>query len=55
MTSFDRWMARVDLTVINETGLSIYDLPDAAYRDWFDSGVSATDAAIALLEDAGYQ
>lgn len=38
--TFDRWMARCDAILIRYRGLSIYDLPDVAWRVWFDAGVT---------------
>lgn len=36
--AFENWMAELDARFCAEYGLSIYDLPDMCYRDWFDAG-----------------
>jgi len=35
---FDQWMLRVDEVTLQRTGLSVYDLPDLAFRDGYDAG-----------------
>lgn len=45
MLTFEKWMKLVDLAVEDKTGLSVYDLPDCPFRDWFDSGKKASTAA----------
>lgn len=43
--TFDAWMKLVDSLVQRKTGLSVYDLPDCAYRDWYDDGKTPASAA----------
>lgn len=43
---FDAWMKEVDRAVDRRMGMSVYDLPDMPFRDWYDAGKS-TDAAAA--------
>jgi hypothetical protein len=42
---FESWMKIVDALVRRKTGLSVYDLPDCPFRDWFDGRASAATAA----------
>lgn len=34
--TFDQWMQRVDAHVQNVLGLSVYDLPDCPFSDWYE-------------------
>ena len=53
--TFDEWMKQVDAVVGNIAfGLSVYDLPDIAFRDLFDSGATAQDAAEEALANADF-
>ena len=54
MSEFEIWMVRVDRTVNAIALVSVYDLPDRPYRDWFDDGMLASDAAKQALEYAGW-
>jgi hypothetical protein len=53
--TFEQWMKAVD-QVVGEIafGLSLYDLPDLNYRDLYDSGATAQDAAEEALENADF-
>lgn len=42
---FDSWMQIVDREVEAKIGLSVHDLEDCPFRDWFDDGTSAESAA----------
>ena len=42
--SFDAWMALVNQRLIAKCGMSSEDLPDAPYRDWFEDGMTTTEA-----------
>lgn len=54
MSEFEIWMGQID-RVVNATAMvSVYDLPDRPFRDWFDSGMTAADAAQQALEYAGW-
>ena len=49
---FDLWMNRVDQFVTHSTGLSIHDLSDLPFRDYFDDGMSPEEVAeVALIEN----
>jgi hypothetical protein len=52
--AFKKWMSEVDIAVAGRAFVSAYDLPDQPYRDWFEDGMSADEAAVAVLADAGY-
>lgn len=43
--SFEQWKHNVDQFIINKIGLTADDLPDAPYRRWYESHVSASAAA----------
>jgi hypothetical protein len=51
--TFERWMQRVDSLVILKCGLSVHDLPDCNYRDWYDDRVRPVYAAQRALRNAG--
>lgn len=48
---FKDWLMRVDLHAERALGLSIMDLPDALWRDWYDDGLSPRDALVAFGEE----
>jgi hypothetical protein len=52
--AFKKWMNDVDAAVSATAFVSVYDLPDQPFRDWFDDGMSAEEAARTALEDADY-
>lgn len=53
--TFEQWMKQVDAVVGNIVfGLSVHDLPDIAFRDLFDSGATAQDAAEEALATADF-
>lgn len=51
---FHAWMDDVDLAVEALCGLSTLDLPDKTYRDWYNDGMSADEAADLVLEEEGF-
>jgi hypothetical protein len=51
--AYAKWAREVDLTVSYRTGLSIYDLAERPFHDWFDDGLSTTDAAVKAMEELG--
>lgn len=51
--SFESWMREVDVQCWRRGGCSAGDLPDANYREWFASGLSAKSAACRALKNAG--
>lgn len=52
--TFERWMQKVDELVITISGVSVYDLPDYPYRDWYDSGKEPLEAAADALGNEGF-
>lgn len=52
--TFDEWMAEVDAAVQRIAFLSVHDLPDQTFYDWFESDYTPDEAAAETLEDAGY-
>ena len=50
---FEKWMQKVDDNINGFIGLSAYDLPDCCYRDMYDDGMLASEAAKVAIEDAG--
>ena len=53
--AFDAWMKRVDRYVECTVGLSVYDLPDCAFRTMYTAGDTPGEAASIALEDAGWE
>ncbi len=51
--SFEAWMQQVDARIERKCGMSHDDLPDIAYRDLYDAGESAEEAATQALEEIG--
>lgn len=49
---FDTWMKIANRACINRCGMHLADLPDWGFRDAYDEGVSAKDAAIATITSA---
>lgn len=43
--SFEEWMKAVDAAVQAKVGLSVHDLADCCFRDWYDDKVSPASAA----------
>jgi hypothetical protein len=52
-SAFKLWMEQVDRVVDALSGVSVHDLPDCLYRDWFDDNVHAETAARRALKAAG--
>jgi hypothetical protein len=50
---FAAWFDAVDRIVEKRVGMSVRDLPDCSYRDWFDDGITANQAARLAIEEAG--
>ena len=44
--NFDGWMAAVDAECERRYGVSVYDLADCPFHDWYDDGVSPKSAAV---------
>jgi len=47
---YKNWMRCVDALCRTKIGLSIHDLPDMPFRDWFDDGYTPKDAVREALE-----
>lgn len=50
-SAFDAWMKQVDSKMVGMSGLGASDLPDQPYADWFEDGMSASEAAQLSLSD----
>ncbi len=50
--TFEKWMAEVDDCLVRKVGVSSADLPDVCYRDLFDQGVTAEEAADEAIENS---
>ena len=50
---FVLWLAQVDDLVRCRIGLSIKDLADQPYADWFEDGLSPREAELMILEYEG--
>jgi hypothetical protein len=54
-TGFDTWMVRVDRAVAYATcGMSVHDLADAPFSDWWEDGITPTQAARMILAEEGF-
>jgi hypothetical protein len=51
--SFEQFMAAVDAAVYAKVGVSVYDLPDVAFRDMYEAGNSPVTAAKTAVREAG--
>ena len=49
---FAVWMQAVDSEVWATTGVSVHDLPDCLYRDWYDDGTKPQTAAKRAIKQA---
>lgn len=52
--SFETWMKNVDNAVSEIAGLSVYDLPDANFRDAYNDEIRPQAMAKAVLSSAGW-
>lgn len=52
--SFEAWMKAVDEKVQGKVGLSVHDLPDIAFAELHDDGISPAAAAKLALQEAGW-
>jgi hypothetical protein len=51
---FDEWMDRIDSLLFSTRGVSVHDLPDCPYRDWYDNErLRPIRAANRALKNAG--
>jgi len=44
---FALWLRQIDIHVGKRLGLSVFDLPDVCWRDYFDDGLSPIEALTA--------
>lgn len=51
--SFEEWMSRIDRMLIRYRGISLYDLEDCPYRDWYEERIRPIYAANKALKRAG--
>lgn len=47
---FEAWMTAIDREIQNGYGVSIHDLPDQPFRDWYEADWSVTDAVGEIVE-----
>jgi hypothetical protein len=52
-STFAEWMLRVDTIFTHARGISVYDLPDCPFHDWYDARVRPIRAANRALRAAG--
>ena len=52
--SFRQWIREVDLILLRAVGLTSDDLADQPYRDMWEDGLTAMEAAERALEDEGF-
>lgn len=52
---FAKWLRAVDTVCCLIAGVSVHDLPDCLFRDWFEDGVKPSTAARRALRDAGWK
>ena len=43
--TFEQWMLDVDQAVLSKAGVSVHDLPDCPFMDWYEDGKTAKGAA----------
>ena len=55
MRSFAAWFAKADAWCRRLAGLSLRDLADCCYRDWFEDGMSPKAAAKMALRNEGWE
>lgn len=51
-TSFEAWLAKVDAIIRQRTGLTLRDLPDCPYQDWYADGKTPAGAASKAIKNA---
>ena len=52
--TFEEWMKEVDSHIESECGFTSEDLADQPYRDWYNDGMSSSEAARTTLEQEGF-
>jgi hypothetical protein len=51
---FDAWLRRVDNALMRLCGIGTADLVDCCYADWYDEGLSPSEAARRALRENGF-
>ena len=49
--TFEKWMEKLDMLCDRVTGMSIHDLPDQCYMDWYEDGLSTKQALKLVLSE----
>lgn len=49
--TFEQWLAHTNTLIEEEIGLSLSDLPDCPYRDWFDGHMGSRSAAARAINN----
>ena len=52
--TFEAWMYAVDQRVEARAGLSVHDLDDCPFMDWYEAGMNAIRAADKAIKNAGF-
>ena len=52
--AFWTWLGQADRQLLALCGLTHLDLADQTWRDWYEDGVTAAEAARSALEDEGF-
>jgi hypothetical protein len=51
--SFEEWMLKVDELMEQSYGVSIHDLPDQLYRDFYEDGMSPAEMVQLVVSEEG--
>ncbi len=51
--NFDQWMEKVDELMEQKYGVSIHDLPDQLYADFYESGMAPSEMVDQIAADEG--
>lgn len=51
--SYETWMGKIDRIILNRFGMSVHDLSDQLFKDWYEDGVTPQEAARRALRDNG--
>ena len=47
----EQWMRALDRAVGQRVGVSVHDLSDQPFRDWYDDGITPAQAARLAIQD----
>lgn len=50
-SDFQKWMDALDAQIWNCMGVSIHDLPDQPFSDWYDDGMQIEEAVKEIKSD----